>query len=190
MLMRELRRKDPVAAASYDWPLWALASKVFMTMPELHARMLELSPGIRHMLIGSFTNGRFLRWPTDRRREIEWMQREKSIDALAAILALLREAELVQDPATYADAYLAMLDLLPVLRGPATAMVAAELGAYLVERFGAMNYIVSGAYESHPASIQRSPVMIKLEELTQEAVNEFEQNWKEGDPGAGDSEVG
>jgi len=162
-----------------------------MTLRELHARMLELSPGVRHMLIGSFINGRYLRWTTDRRREIEWMRKEGSIHALAAILAILRESELAQDRATYADAYLAMCDLLPALtRHPGTAVVAADFGAYLADRFGVMSYIVPGAYEEHPISSERRPVMVKLEVPTQEAIDEFEQNWKKGEPGASGSAAG
>lgn len=83
-----------------------------------------------------------------------------------------------------------MCDRLPVLaRHPGTAVVAAEFSAYLVDRFGVMSYIVPGAYEDHPTSKERRPVMIKLEGPSKEAIDEFEQNWKRSERSSDDSEA-
>lgn len=164
LLMRKLSAVYPKAAASYSWPIWALSSWSALTLPQVHGLMLKLPEGIRQMLIGSYRNGRYLRFPTDPRHEVSFMAREKSLDGVTALIALMREAELKQDPLTHGDAYDAMLPHLPVLDA---AFGSADLGqgfaAFLKQRFASMEFIVPGAYEAAPGGDgDIAPVRFKL----------------------------
>ena len=164
LLMRTLTEVYPKAAASYSWPIWALSSSTALTLPQIHGLMLRLPDGIRHMLIGSYINGRYLRFPTDPRHEVGFMVREKSLGGISALIALMREAELKQDPLTHSDAYDAMLPHLPVLN---EAFGSAELGhefaSFLRTRFATMDFIVPGAYELMPGTdAVMAPVRFRL----------------------------
>lgn len=115
LLMRKLTEVYPKAAASFTWPIWSLSSWKPLSLPEIHALMLRLPEGIRQMLIGSYSNGRYLRYPTDPRHEVGFMVQERSLGGITALIALMREAELRQDAPTHGEAYYSMLQHLPVL---------------------------------------------------------------------------
>lgn len=151
-LMTRLRELDAEAAASTYWPIWRLSSAEPLLLPEVHALMLQLRPGISHMLMGSFTNGRVLRWPTQRLTEIEWMVRENSLDGLTALIALMREAELMQNEAVFISAREAAFEQLPVLeRRFGSAELSAEFSEFLKSRFAHMAHVFFG-YEGPPTS--------------------------------------
>lgn len=158
-LMTRLRELDPRAAASRDWPIWRLSSAEPLLLPEVHALMLQMRVGTRHIFIGSFVNGRVMRWPTDRLTEIEWMLRENSFDALTALIALIREAELLQDEGVFTLARGAAFLLLPVLAGEfCSAALAEEFSEFLHRRFAYMGHLFFG-YEGPPTAASAIVVM-------------------------------
>ena len=160
LLMQKLQELDPDAAECFGWPLWRLSSKAYLSLREVHALMLDLPERVRHQLIGRFTNGRVLRWPTDRLTEVEWMIGENSFDSLCGLIAVMREAELQQQEAIYMVARGGMCLLLPVLGTRlGSTQLHEEFSAFLKERFVNMAHIVQHAYEGSPTSAKRTPPM-------------------------------
>lgn len=153
LLMRKLMEVYPSAAASYYWPIWRLSSSRELTLPEVHGLMLQLPVGFRHMLFGSYPNGRFQRYQTDPRDEVGFMARENSLGGVSALIALMREAELKQDPLTHAEAYHTMLPHLTVLdQAFGSSTLGQKFADFLKKRFETMEFIVPGAYESVPGT--------------------------------------
>ncbi len=194
VLMKKLSEMDPAAAASYSWSIWRLASSAPLTLQGVHALMLALPPGIAHQLIGRFRNGRCLRWPTDRLTELEWLIDENSLDGIAGLVALMREAELLQHEALYDSCYGAMCWLLPVLDSWLGQTLAGEFAAFLKSRFRSMAHIVANAYETEPTvDVAGSlPVRAVLSDGPREiTAAEFEWQWKgmpPHEPGSDDSD--
>ncbi len=179
-LMVRLQELDPKAAATRYWPIWRLSSAEPLSMPEVHALMLQMRAGTRQMLIGSFGNGRVMRWPTHHLTEIEWMLREKNFDGLTALIALIREAELLQDEAVFVLARGAAFGLLPVLENTfCSAELANEFAEFLKSRFASMAHMFFG-YEGHPASAQSTvPMRVDAEASTRESATYLlEIEWK------------
>lgn len=180
MLMARLRELDPKAAASRYWPIWRLSSAEPLSLREVHALMLQMHAGTREMLIGSFLNGRIMRWPTNRLTEIEWMLRENSFDGLTALIALMREAELLQDETVFVLARGAAFGLLPVLETTlCSAELTAEFSEFLKRRFANMAHVFFG-YEGHPAAANATiPMRVNALEGTREsATHLIEVEWK------------
>lgn len=180
VLMRKLTAVYPSAAASYNWPIWPLSSWSPLSLPKVHGLMLRLPLEFSHRLIGTFPNGRCARYPTDPRDEVAFFARKQSLGAVTALIALMREAELKQDPLTHAEAYYTMLPLLPALD---SAFGDADLGqrfaAYLKERFQSMEFILPGAYHSDPMTDSEIvPVRFRLpNRLDHDAALRLQAEW-------------
>jgi hypothetical protein len=181
--MRKLSEVDPFAADVFSWPLWRLASAAPLTLAEVHALMLNLPIGIRLQLIGSWPGNRFLRWPSPRAAEVLAIDRENNIGGFMALLALMREAELEQDPNTFFDASIAMQSKLNVVRDTlGDTELADELCEVLICRFTSMRYVFRGAYEQHPLESLGKPLVQTLlpSEGFEHARQQFEEAWKTG----------
>ncbi len=186
VLMRRLAELYPRAAASYSWPIWILSSRAPLTLAQIHGLMLQLPDGIRHMLIGSYLKGRFLRFPTDPYHEVGFMAKENSLGGLTALIAQMREAELKQDPLTHGVAYYTMQKLLPVLdKAFGSSVLGQRFAAFLCERFLSMEYIIPGSYESAPGSDpapKRAKFMLP-NRYDHEAALKFHAEWLGWPPG-------
>lgn len=136
----------PGTAKWLTLPLWRLLDKAPMEMSSLR-RYLEGLPNLmRQIFVYGQTqpSGVFWRRSTDCNDACDHLLRFRNLDGLAAVLALIKEAELIQDQyqhqycAQKAGEYLARLGFLGLL----PEMLTRDLTEYLSQRIAAAGYFV------------------------------------------------
>lgn len=151
-LLRDVGLRYPAAPLWLNKPLWVFSDLRELTLPQIHAWMLELSPAVKIMLMGELVDGTYCRWYSGPQFEVDVLVEHGSIDDLAALIALIREADLLQSLQGHNIAFEGMCALLPLLeKEPATAPFAAEFSAYVKKVFQPMWALVPGLYHQHPS---------------------------------------
>ncbi len=182
-LMKKLGSVDPRAAASVDWVLWPLASQKELTLPEIHAHMLDLPDGVGNMLIRRMPTGRYYRTPTNSMDELDMLVSERNLGGFMGLVALLREAELEQNAQAYTSLNGALRMRFALLQEALNgARVGEDICSFLQVRFSQMRYHFRGAYERHPRDDrQATPVYILLTGEDFEASRQaYEAEWLYG----------
>lgn len=125
-------------------PLWRLLDKAPMEMSEIRRYQEKLPNLMRQMFIYSQAqpSGLFWRRDTDYVDTCDHLLRFGNLDGLTAVLALVKEAEVIQDQYQHQDCaqkageYLARLEYQGLLPG----MLIGELSNYLAQRVAAAGY--------------------------------------------------
>jgi len=180
LLMRRLEDRYPHVVESYRWPLWKLAGRAPLTLAEIHWLMVELPVGVQRILISVFPNGRFWRPSGDLHADVEMIASLGTFDGLMGLVALLREAEMVQDPRAHGRAYALMLTQLHLLgKAFGSFHLSGAFAQFLRERFASMELILQGAYELVPGHGGRlTQVRFMLpNRFDEEAALRFRADW-------------
>lgn len=134
-------------------PLWRLLDKAPMEMSEIR-RYLEGLPNLMRQIFiyrSSQPSGLFWRRDTDYEDACDHLLRFGDLDGLTAVLALVKEAEVIQDQYQHQDCaqkageYLARLGY----RGLLPETLIGELSNYLAQRVAAAGYFFELQDEEH-----------------------------------------
>lgn len=98
-LVERVEKKYPGTAKWLSSPLWRLADKTPMEMSEVRKVFSSLPKLLKSMFIASpeKATGVFWRRPIDCEHAYELLLRLKDVDAFVATLAMIKEAEAIQD---------------------------------------------------------------------------------------------
>ncbi|WP_143247605.1 hypothetical protein [Agaribacterium haliotis] len=103
----------PRSSAIFDHPLWDILRSPMASADQLHLILLRLAPNIyRRVFRGSKRSGCELRRMIRGVPYFEGIGRESSLDSLAALLVLIREAEINDDYPNFVDAQWEARDLI------------------------------------------------------------------------------
>ena len=141
----------PNAVRFRDHVFWTLIDRILLTEENIHALMLELGDGTRPVLMGVMSTGDYFRWLADPVTETEALTKNSRFDDLAALVALLREAEMRQELARYNVVKAALLATLPILeKTPIIKPFAADLIKYILVTFKHYWLLTDGHYAHKP----------------------------------------
>jgi hypothetical protein len=110
-LVERVESRYPGTAKWLTSPLWRLADPALMEMSEIRQIYEGMPKSIRSIFVepGSKATSIFWRRSVDPKRACEVLLRFRDVDALIALLAMVKEAEVVQDRAQYGVAVKAVL---------------------------------------------------------------------------------
>lgn len=134
-LARAIEQRYPRTSTVRDHPLWTLIDRIELDLPAIHDLIMQLPEEVSRLLMRR-DGFEFKRWYSNPLLEAPTLVAGESIDDLAAVIALVREANLKDDMSRSEQALYGMIQLLPVLRRtPYIAPFAEELEQYLRSTF-------------------------------------------------------
>lgn len=135
-------------------PLFAFADTRELTVPQVHAWMLQLEPPVGDILISQLGESVFSRWYRGPTLLTEELLEIGTLEALAALIGLIREAHLLQFFNGHQVFYNGLCKLLPIIKNDEVmAPFAEEFAAYVKALFKDMWVLIPGLYYEHPLKV-------------------------------------
>jgi hypothetical protein len=145
-LVERVEAAYPGTAIWLTTPLWRLADKAPMEMREVRRVYESLPPLLRSIFVASPSeaNGIFWRRPVEIDHVCEILLRLRDQDALVAMLAMVKEAEVVQDQLFFSAVVSSAEDLLAILQSSGTTRsdLFDRLSRYLKPRWSNPGFVV------------------------------------------------
>lgn len=134
-LVERVEARYPGTKQWLEWPLWRLADKAPMTMSEIKTIYEELPEPIRSMFIATKNGacGIFWRRPIEIDHACEILLRYRGIHGLIAILAIVKEAEIIQNQYQHQVGIRAAMEYLRSVAVKASQPMADDIYAYLTK---------------------------------------------------------
>lgn len=151
-LVRTVGKRYPNVPGWLTNPLFTFADTRELTIPQIHAWMLALEPSVQELLIDQWDENVYARKFGSPELVVEDLVGLGTLEALAGVIALIREAHLYQQLNGHTVFYEGMCELLYCLeKDPVTASFALEFEWYVKKVFKHMWALIPGLYYEHPA---------------------------------------
>ncbi len=132
-------------------PLFAFSDTRELTIPQIHAWMLRLEPPVGEILISQLDENTICRWYRGPSLLTEELLEIGTLEALAGLIGLIREAHLLQHFDAHKIFYEGMCKLLPIVeKDPVMSALSAEFSWHLKELFKEMWVLIPGLYYENP----------------------------------------
>lgn len=153
-LVLAVGKRYPTVPGWLTKPLFVLADTRELTIPQIHALMLELATPVQELLITNWGNDMFSRKFGSPELVVDDLLSLGTLEALAGTISLIREAHLYQYVGAYKIFYEGMLSLLHCLdKETVTAPFAQEFSMYVTQVFKHMWVLIPGLYYEHPSKV-------------------------------------